>query len=222
MKTLKRGDFVTSKSNGRGIVLDNSTTNGINVLFENMTTSQWHVPREELFVKGDKVICKPADGWWNYKEVKTFYEPMVHNPNCDSRYTVKPKKSNKVNYCYDIRHVGVNHEQKLLDKVIDKTLTNHPISVPEISRTIYRAGQLADVGIKADKVLKKEVYAKKYKQQDLVFETFPAAVEIKGMSGHELAHYTRCISIPVEETKEQLLKRIEILELKARIEELEK
>lgn len=202
MKDLKRGDFVWHKDYGRGIVLyDVKDPAMLAVQFENRQGTTY-VHRKTLFVKGDYVKIKTANYNLNWhKDKYFFFEPLFHNPSgCDSKFTVTDTNCGRIKYCTEVKHqeripVIFNEEQKLLDTVIEKTITNHPISAINISRTVYRAGQLADIGIKAENVLKKEVYTKKYNQPELDFDT---ATE-----------------------KEQLLKRIEILELQAKIRELE-
>jgi len=196
MKELKRGTLVWHKTHGRGIVCipDNRPL----IHFEGKT-EDWCVNRNSLFTKGDKVEPKYSTGWSGAHGY--FYSPLDHNPEGQKKYTIKwkEKRCNKVVYVYDVRHTKESaffpKEKQWLLSAVEKTIINHPITVDNIIETTVRAGQLADVGIKAEKVLKEKLYHDLY-QSEFDFS-------------------------PKDQSKEALLTRIKILELQAKVKELE-
>jgi len=106
MKDLKRGDFVYHKSLGRGIVyaIPVARPENVRAFFENHSNEKT-VQRVSLFVKGDLIyVRKGKDKRWWKEQGRTFYEPMLHNPECESSYTYHSSEYVRVQYATDVKH----------------------------------------------------------------------------------------------------------------------
>jgi len=107
MKKLTRGDLVYHKKFGRGVVLGRSSLllNSPFIHFEGNKNGRY-ILRDKLFVRGDKVIfdnyCNTPYNHYT-KEVGTFYEPVLHNPNNCSKFTVM--YHGKIKYVKRVSHV---------------------------------------------------------------------------------------------------------------------
>lgn len=201
MKKLKRGDFVYHKSLGRGIVsTPDKLSNGKQSIFFEGRCLTKDVDRSEVFVRGDRIIIKRPGktSRWNDDRNSKFYEFMPHNPSCETEYTYSNDYYSGVQYCKDVKHIKQKPsvffpgEKQLLLDTVEDTVINHPITTKEVIKTVKIAGDASDVGWNMTNLMTRVMTGE--------FET--------------------AVQKP-DEVKEQLLKRIEILELQARIKELE-
>ena len=192
MKDLKRGDFVWHKELGRGIVHNTFDSEVLEVQFENKKCYTM-VNRHAVFAKGDVVKIKTIsyNTRW-HRDVYTFFEPMMHNPKCESSFTVKEMGIGRIKYCTDIKH----HREKaktidfssLEQAVFSQALNDCPLFTIDVHQ------ERAD----REGITRKEAKIRNY-------------AEIYGAKTFD----------NTDTEKEKLLKRIEILELKAKIKELE-
>jgi hypothetical protein len=100
MKQLKSGDLVWSNEHKKQGIVTFVPRKAIMVHFEGELLSH-DVPREILFVKGDRVDVKVSKFWQTGIEY-TFIAPLVHNPNVKTKFTVR--EGHGIDYVYEIRH----------------------------------------------------------------------------------------------------------------------
>ena len=117
MKKLNIGDLVYSKEHMKQGIVQSANFRTIEVHLEGCKMPK-NIKRINLFVKGDRVSTRSADGRWWYDNRYCFYAPITHNPETTNHFTVTGSSynTNKVSYVRNIRHHSVSiQKQDTLD-----------------------------------------------------------------------------------------------------------